>query len=97
MAATIAMLRASQSMARNYAAFVRPAAAVDAGQNRAGSRGHHVRMQRPSLIPKAELRRAGKVAVALHERLKVEIPEADYAKLGTLDEIVAYLAQKKPA
>jgi hypothetical protein len=122
-------------MARNYAAFVRPAAAVDAGQNRAGSRGHHVRMQRPSLIPKAELRvppnpplgweearralsglpggglniaheavdrhaageRAGKVAVALHERLKVEIPEADYAKLGTLDEIVAYLAQKKPA
>ena len=54
-------------------------------------------MQRPSLIPKAELRRAGKVAVALHERLKVEIPEADYAKLGTLDEIVACLAQKKPA
>jgi len=35
--------------------------------------------------------------VALHERLKVEIPEADYAKLGTLDEIVAYLEQKKPA
>ena len=35
--------------------------------------------------------------VALHQRLKVEIPEADYAKLGTLDEIVAYLAQKKPA
>lgn len=33
--------------------------------------------------------------VALHERLKVEIPEADYAKLGTLDQIVAYLAAKK--
>jgi acyl carrier protein len=33
--------------------------------------------------------------VALHQRLKVEIPEADYAKLGTLDQIVAYLAEKK--
>ena len=32
--------------------------------------------------------------VALHERLKVEIPETDYAKLGTLDEIVAYLAAR---
>jgi acyl carrier protein len=32
--------------------------------------------------------------VALHERFKVEIPEADYRKLGTLDEIVAYLAGK---
>jgi len=32
--------------------------------------------------------------VALHERLKVEIPEADYAKLGTLDQVVAYLAAK---
>ena len=30
--------------------------------------------------------------VALHERLKVEIPESDYGRLGTLDEIVAYLA-----
>lgn len=33
--------------------------------------------------------------VALHERLKVEIPEADYQKLGTLDQLVAYLAQKR--
>ena len=32
--------------------------------------------------------------VALHERFKVEIPEADYRKLGTLDETVAYLAAK---
>ena len=32
--------------------------------------------------------------VALHERLKVEIPEADYAKLGTLDQVTAYLLAK---
>ena len=32
--------------------------------------------------------------VALHERLKVDIPESDYAKLGTLDQVVAYLAAK---
>jgi acyl carrier protein len=32
--------------------------------------------------------------VALHERLKVEIPESDYAKLGTLDQLVDYLAGK---
>jgi acyl carrier protein len=32
--------------------------------------------------------------VALNERLKIEIPEADYRKLGTLDQIVAYLAAK---
>lgn len=30
--------------------------------------------------------------VALHERLKVDIPESDYAKLATLDDLVAYLA-----
>ena len=30
--------------------------------------------------------------VALHERFKVEIPESDHKRLGTLDEIVAYLA-----
>jgi len=29
--------------------------------------------------------------VALHERLKVEIPETDYAKLVTLDDLLAYL------
>jgi acyl carrier protein len=33
--------------------------------------------------------------LALHERFKVEIPEADYKKLGTLQEIVAYLASKQ--
>lgn len=32
--------------------------------------------------------------VALHERLKVEIPEADYARLSTLDQTVDYLAAK---
>ena len=32
--------------------------------------------------------------VALNERLKIEIPEADYRKLGTLEQIVDYLAQK---
>lgn len=29
--------------------------------------------------------------VALHERFGVEIPESDYKRLGTLDEIVTYL------
>ena len=29
--------------------------------------------------------------LALHERLKVEIPESDYAQLTTLDALVAYL------
>ena len=33
--------------------------------------------------------------VALHERFKVEIPESDYAKLGTLDQVVAYLSARK--
>ena len=32
--------------------------------------------------------------VALHERFKVEIPESDYAKLATVDQLVAYLAAK---
>lgn len=31
--------------------------------------------------------------LALNERLKIEIPESDYKKLGTLDEIAAYLAR----
>jgi len=35
--------------------------------------------------------------VALHERLQVEIPEADYAKLVTLDDVVAYLSARLPA
>jgi acyl carrier protein len=34
------------------------------------------------------------VIVALHERFKVDIPEADYAKLATLADVVAYLAKK---
>lgn len=33
--------------------------------------------------------------VALHERLKVEIPESDYARLGTLDQTVDYLAARQ--
>jgi acyl carrier protein len=32
--------------------------------------------------------------VALHERLQVEIPESDYARLGSVDQLVAYLAAK---
>ncbi len=36
------------------------------------------------------------VIVALHERLKVDIPEADYAKLTTLDAVVGYLAARGP-
>ena len=36
------------------------------------------------------------VIVALHERFGVDIPEADYARLSTLDSIVAYLAAKAP-
>jgi acyl carrier protein len=35
--------------------------------------------------------------VALHERLKVDIPESDYARLGTLDQVVDYLAAKHGA
>jgi acyl carrier protein len=32
--------------------------------------------------------------VALHERLGVDIPESDYARLVTLDNVVEYLAAK---
>ncbi|PKO82801.1 MAG: phosphopantetheine-binding protein [Betaproteobacteria bacterium HGW-Betaproteobacteria-11] len=32
--------------------------------------------------------------LGLHERLKVDIPEADYRKLVTLDDVVAYLKTK---
>jgi len=35
--------------------------------------------------------------VALHERLKVEIPEPDYAQLGTLDAVVGYLGRRHGA
>jgi acyl carrier protein len=34
--------------------------------------------------------------LGLHQKLKVEIPEADYAKLVTLDDVVTYLAAKLP-
>ena len=33
-------------------------------------------------------------AVALQERLQIEIPEKDYPQLATLDSCVAYLAAK---
>ena len=32
--------------------------------------------------------------VALHERFRVDIPESDYAQLGTLDETAAYLQRR---
>lgn len=32
--------------------------------------------------------------IALHEKLKVEIPEEDYGKLGTLNKLVAYLVAR---
>jgi acyl carrier protein len=34
------------------------------------------------------------VILGLHEKLKVDIPEADYGKLNTLNSLVGYLAQK---
>jgi acyl carrier protein len=34
------------------------------------------------------------VLVALHEKLRVDIPEADYGKLVTLDDLVGYLSGK---
>ena len=37
------------------------------------------------------------VLAAIHERLGVNIPETDYGKLTTLDNIVAYLAEKLSA
>jgi hypothetical protein len=40
------------------------------------------------LVPLAPLRGA------LHKRLKVEIPELDYQRLGRLDQVVGYLAKK---
>jgi len=32
--------------------------------------------------------------LGLHEKLRVDIPEADYAQLVTLDDVVAYLAAR---
>lgn len=34
--------------------------------------------------------------VALHKQLGVDIPEADYRRLVTLDDLVNYLAEKFP-
>lgn len=36
------------------------------------------------------------VIVGFHDRLGVDIPEADYARLTTLDAIVAYIGQRLP-
>jgi acyl carrier protein len=36
------------------------------------------------------------VIVGLHERLKVDIPESDYSRLVTLDDLVGYLVAKRP-
>ena len=35
--------------------------------------------------------------VGLHERLRVDIPESDYARLVTLADLVNYLTAKQPA
>ena len=35
--------------------------------------------------------------IRLHEKLGIDVPEADYGKLATLDEAVAYLAAQLPA
>jgi acyl carrier protein len=32
--------------------------------------------------------------IGLHEKLKVDIPEADYAKLVTLGDVLEYLKKK---
>jgi acyl carrier protein len=37
------------------------------------------------------------VVVAVHERIGVDIPEADYQKLATLDSAVSYLALRLAA
>ena len=37
------------------------------------------------------------VIIRLHEILGIEIPEADYAELATLDSTVAYLARRTKA
>ncbi len=34
------------------------------------------------------------VLLAIHEQLHVDIPDADYGKLGTLNDLVAYLEMK---
>lgn len=34
--------------------------------------------------------------IGVHQRTGVEIPEADYGKLATLDQLVAYLEARQP-
>jgi acyl carrier protein len=56
-----------------------------------------------ALDPKADLREALdidsmdflNVMIALHKRLGVEIPEADYPKLFTFDGAIAYLSARR--
>ncbi|HUZ03442.1 MAG TPA: acyl carrier protein [Thermomicrobiaceae bacterium] len=35
--------------------------------------------------------------IGIHRELGVEIPEADYPRLTTLDQILAYLGERRPA
>lgn len=37
------------------------------------------------------------VLMAIHEKLHVNIPETDYGKLGTLNDLVAYIEKKLAA
>jgi len=37
------------------------------------------------------------LVIALHERLGVDIPEADYSKLGSINAVVDYLQAKQAA
>jgi acyl carrier protein len=37
------------------------------------------------------------VIAGLEERLRLQIPESDYGRLGSLDDIVAYLAARQAA
>ena len=35
--------------------------------------------------------------ISIHQRLEIEIPEADYGRLSTLDELVTYAEQARSA
>ena len=55
-----------------------------------------------SLDPRADLREELDIdsmdflrfVTAIHEELHVDIPEADYSRVGTIDDCVTYIAQK---
>jgi len=57
-----------------------------------------------TLDPKADIRESLDIdsldflnfVIALHERLRIDIPEVDYPRLFTLDGAVDYLLQKAP-